>query len=727
MDTLTEVQSTLLGPIVSQWFARIEAAKRGKHRFDTIAKLTRQFFGSSAKAMWEEDFRKEFYPGLSQPQFQVNLNKAFELVAVIGPNLFWKNPERKVHSYKTPDQVSIAQLLGINDEKVLQSIQQQQQMDEMAKTIRNSLASMVLEFTQNEQPGTLKKQCEEAINELLLTGLGLMWTESYRHPATGEMLTKNMYGSVDDLQIDPDCKMSDWSDAKWISRCHYEPVWVVERKFGYPPGYLTGRGTRVSAEHTATRENLDSRDKYCDMIEWEEIWSKGGIGARVGGVDAQKSQYLDQLVGDNVYLCISKNVPHPLNMPPALMSLGTPQDVIESVRWRTANFGVIHEVHKDGRWPVSPLKSYSVAGSPWPLAPMASGLGYLICMNVIMVAKLAQAWESRRDIYGVASDMRDSLMAALKSDESPAIVPISHSVGRPINELIDKLERGASQDDLLSWMEYLGSEFAKATGLMDIHYGLTETQSRVSSDIDAKNRAASVRPEKMRADIVDWVIHFSTSELWLICTYMEGQQLQSLLGPFGAKAWDTLVRSLPFEEMMREMTCYIEAKDIQRPDNARDLDGLNAISQMFMQYATSYGQQTGDTEPVNAFLEKWFSAMDIRSMEGVRFGQWAPPQDPQAQQLQQSMAMAQLQKLQADASETQAKTVGRLTDTQFKMRGVTPAMMTKIQQDQMKFNLQMDQERMDHLQQLLQNDEMFQQTLRQLKQKNAVRPQGTRA
>lgn len=724
MDTLTEVQSHLLGPIVSQWFSRITAAERSKHRFNTIARLCRQFFGSSAKAMWEDDFRKEFYPGLSQPQFQINLNKAFELVAVIGPNLFWQNPERKVQSYQTPDQITIAQIMGIQDEKVLQAIQQQQQMDRATKEIRNGLATVVLDYTQNEQPGLLKKELAEGIQELLLTGLGLSWTESYFHPGTGEFLTKNVHRSVDDLSIDPDSKRPDWQDARWISLKHYEPVWMVERKFGYPPGYLTGRGTRVSAEHMAVRETSDERDRYCDMIEWEEVWSRGGIGARVGGVDAQKSQFLDQVVGDNVYLCLSKNVPHPLNIPPAMLAEGSVELVKEAVRWRTSGFGAVHEVWKDNRWPCSPVSSYTVPGSPWPLAPMAAGLGYLIAMNVIMVAKLGQAWERRRDIIGVATDMRDALMAALKSDESPAIVPISHAVGRPINELIDRLDRGASQDDLLNWMEYLGSEFAKATGLMDIHYGLSQTQSRISSDIDAKNRAASVRPEKMRADIVDWVKHFSTSELWLACQYMTGQQLQPLLGPFGAQAWDAMVRTLPFEELMREMTCFIDAKDLQRPDNARDLDGLNAISQPFLQTATLYGQQTGDPGPLNAFMQAWFRAMDLRAMEGVQFGSWMPQPDPQAQQMQQMMTQLQMKKLEADAAETQAKTVGRLTDTQFKMRGVTPAMLTKIQQDQMKFNLQMDQNRMDHLQELLQNEELFQQTLAQIKQKNAASPKG---
>ena len=95
MDTADQVQTLLLGPIVGQWVSRFKAAERAKSRFDLIAKLCRQFYGSSAKAMWEDEFKAEFFPTLQKPVFQINMNKAFELIAVIGPNLYWKNPERK--------------------------------------------------------------------------------------------------------------------------------------------------------------------------------------------------------------------------------------------------------------------------------------------------------------------------------------------------------------------------------------------------------------------------------------------------------------------------------------------------------------------------------------------------------------------------------------------------------------------------------------------------------
>jgi hypothetical protein len=49
--TAENIQQYLLGPIVSQWYARFTSAEKAKERFNVMAKLCRQFLGSSAKAM----------------------------------------------------------------------------------------------------------------------------------------------------------------------------------------------------------------------------------------------------------------------------------------------------------------------------------------------------------------------------------------------------------------------------------------------------------------------------------------------------------------------------------------------------------------------------------------------------------------------------------------------------------------------------------------------------
>lgn len=705
----------LTGPLVSNWCARVSQAEQAKLRFTTIARLCRQFFGSSAKAMWEDSFRKEFFPNMQAPMFMININKAFDLVSIVGPSLYWDNPERRLRSHPLPNQAEIAMLMGEQGEEQLQALQQYQQMIETQREIRNNIGSAYLAFSAAEQQNTLKSDIRNSIQESLLTGLGLIWTETYTHPGTGETLTRNTYGSVDDLLIDPDSRDPEWRDAKYIIVKHREPVWEVERRFGLPPGYLTGRGTCSSAEHEAIREA--GQQRYADMMDWYEIWSKGGIGARIGGVDPKISQMLDEVAGQNVYLCVSPNVPHPLNLPTDLIQNGTVEQIKDAVRWRTFNYGMVHEVWKDSRWPVSPLKHYNIPGSPWPMAVLGPGLGYLIAINIIMVTKLEMSWERRRDIIAVAQSVKDTVETALRTDANPAIIPISVAIERPLQELVQFLVRPTSQDDLLQWMQYLSEEFAKTTGLLDLYYGITRTQARVSSDIDAKQQAANVRPEQMMQNVVDWIQHFSTSEFWLASQYVQGQQLEYLVGPYGVMVWDQMIRTIPLEMLMRECTCSIDAKDIKRPDKNKDLDALQMIAPVFFSTSAEYAKITGDTEPWNAFVRRLLTAMDMRDFDDLMFKPMTPPSDPIAQQMQQQAAMLELQKLQAEAAETEAKTMGRAVDTMYKQQGLTPQAVQKLTFDQQKHQQQMLQDEEVHLQEILQAQERHRVELQQIRSK----------
>lgn len=713
MQGQNDLQQWLLGPVVNGWVARLNSAQMAKEKFNEIARICRQFFGSSARAMWEDEFKKQFFPTIDQPAFMINLNKAFELVALIGPALYWQNPDRKVRANEVPSQVGIAQLLGlIQTEEQAQMIAQSEQMIAAQKEVVCTLGTDYLNYSAKEQPNTLITEARKAIDESLITGLGLMWPQAYQHPATGERLTRNTYGSVDDLYIDPASKDPDWNDAGYIICHHCEPIWMLERRFGYPPGYLAGRGTRVSAEHNAVRQQNTTGEYYQDMIDWYEVWSRSGIGARISGVNTKYAQFLDAAIGDNVYICFTPSLPHPLNLPPKLLESGSIEDVKEAVRWRSHNFGPIHEVHIDNRWPVSPLIHHRTPGSAWPMAPLGPGVGYLIAINVIVCSKLQLAWDRRRDILGVSSIAMDDVVNALKSGDSPAVIPIKATTGIPLNQLIEYLQRPSSQDDLLAWLDFLMNEFTKATGLNELYYGMSQKQARVSSDVESKQQAANIRPDQMALNVVAWVKHFSTSELWLASQYVYGQQLTYLFGEYGALAWDQLFRSKPLQLLVKECECEIDPKDLKRPNYAKDLDALQFIAPTYFQAAMAYAQLKDDWDPINMFMNKMLEAMDMRDIEGLAFKSGSPPPTPEQQQQMQ----LQIQKLQADVLETQAKAYGRTQDTLYKQQGITPQQMQKILLDAEKHRQSLLQDGERHYQELLQDQETHEQDLAQKKQ-----------
>jgi len=726
--TPDHVQSYLLQPIVVHWFHRFDAARKAKERFDIMAKLCRQFLGSSAKAMWEDSFRKEFYPQVQQPQFMVSLNKAFELVAIIGPSLYWNNPVREIHSPDMPDQTELARMFGIDDEQMLEQVRQQQEQTAKQQAMRNNLVAAALEYQTRQQPGNVKYDIEMAIQDGLVTGRGCMWTEAFKDLATGEVSIGSFFDSVDNLLIDPDARDPRLRDVKWIARRHVESVWEVERRFGYPQGYLKNKGTHVSAEWASRTEtvqkSIDSPlEMYADQIEWYEIWSTCGIGARVTGINAHMGQQLDQLTGDYCYLCVAPNMSHPLNLPPALIQFGQPDEIREAMRWRTPKFGVLFELWKDRRWPVEVLDFYPVVGSCWPMAVLGPGIGALLAMNLLLVTHLQMSWDRRRDILATYEHTVDQVMQAIQGENNPAVIKVSAASDKPVADLLAYIQRPEVQGNLLEWVNYLDQQFQMATGLDDIHYGISAKQARVNSDVEAKQKAANVRPEKMAKDVHNFIVNIGTKETWLTTMYTNPQTLTPIIGPWGVMAWNSMVKPIPFETLVREMECWVDATDIQRPNREKDMADLEKLAPFLLQMLTNYAQMTGDEKPLNAFITRFGYAAQIRDIQDFFMGPWHPAPDPMAQQAQQAQMAADVQLTQAQAQEMQAKAAARLVDAQFKQAGATPQQLAKLRWDQI-FNqqkLRMQDE--SHLQQMVhlqeQNDIQLEAAKKAAAQKGA--------
>lgn len=701
--TAENIQQYLLGPIVSQWYARFTSAQKEKERFSVMAKLCRQFLGSSAKAMWEDGFRKEFYPAVAQPQFMVSLNKAFELVAIIGPSLYWQSPTREVKSTDVPDQTQLAQLLGITERDMLEQIQQAQGQKTTEREIRNSLASLVLEYIGREHPGGTKIDNELIIQDALVTGRGCGWTETYTNRSTGEPMVGTFYDPVDNLLIDPDAKDPALRDVKWMARKHVEPVWVVERRFGYPPGYLQGRGTHISSEYASRMEVEVNKGNtmYQDQIEWYEVWSCGGIGARVTGANATMGQALDQLTGDYCYLCVTRNLMHPLNLPPALVSQGGPEQIREALKWRTSRFGSVFELWRDRKWPVQLLDFYPVVGSCWPMAVLGPGIGSLLAMNILLVSHLTMSWDRRRDIIAVNGAYAEEVEAAIKGENNPAVIKINAASQMSISDIVAFVQRPEVQGNLLEWIQYLDNQFQMATGLDDIHYGVSQKQARVSADVNAKQSAASVRPEKMATDVHQFVVSTSTKELWLAAQYMKGQQIRGLVGDWGAMAWDNLMGSMDIDTLFHEMEVWIEATDLRRPNRDKDMSDLERIAPFYIPAVQTYAQLTGDEKPFNAFLHRFGVAMQMKNPEDLFFGPWHQAPDPQMQQMQAEAQQVEMAKTAATTEEIKAKTVARLVDAQYKQQGANAPAQQKMKWAEMFNQQKIRMQEEAHLQQMV--------------------------
>ena len=162
----------MLRPLVNQWIQKQALCENSKSAFTAVATQCYSFFSKSSGFMWEDEYRKTYLgSGIQKPKFQITLQKAFELVAIFGPYLFWKYPSVYI---KTEDPIDISpELFGDpNDpqvQQIYQQVLQEQSQDTTRQETRSALMEKYLNYTQREQPGGgLAVHGEMAITEALL-------------------------------------------------------------------------------------------------------------------------------------------------------------------------------------------------------------------------------------------------------------------------------------------------------------------------------------------------------------------------------------------------------------------------------------------------------------------------------------------------------------------------------------------------------------------------------
>ena len=114
--------------ITKGWLSKIELAKEAKSHFNEVGEQCTAFFQASVSFMWEPDFRRKFLGTDVSPNFHVTLNKAFELVSIYGPTLYWQNPQRTLMPRKHIP--LLPELFGVNptlQQQLQQQLQQAQQ------------------------------------------------------------------------------------------------------------------------------------------------------------------------------------------------------------------------------------------------------------------------------------------------------------------------------------------------------------------------------------------------------------------------------------------------------------------------------------------------------------------------------------------------------------------------------------------------------------------------
>lgn len=647
------VEQEFLRPVVTGWLGAIRKAEESKKWFNSVYDQCMKFYSAQPGFMWKEDFRKTFMDGKA-PKFRITIAKAFEFVALVGPTLFWQNPTRELRPRKRLT-VQPEHFLEYGEmaEMAYQQFSQQQAIDNANEDLRRQLVELYLNYTPNEQPnGGLAAQAKLAITECLISGRGCLWAEEYRYPGSDRTLTGLFYDSNRNLLIDPDAKMNDLSDARWIARKHVSPRWEIEKKFGYKPGALRHKETSESADSQGRNPDKDSRKTggTYDLVEWYEVWSKCGVGYRLR--DMQKGTFpeLDKIgdaiettVGDYAYLCLMEGVNHPLNAHRSEVEQMDADQMIKAFEWPCPYW-------IDNKWPVVCLDFYQIPDLAWPMAPLAPGLGELMFLNVMISHLAGRIWSSSRDFIAVAQSAVEDITDRLKNGQDLEILPFNDTLNKNLNELIQVLQFPQVNFDVWKIIDRVSDMFDKRVGLTELLYGLNPggVQSRSATDAENKAKYSSLRPDYMASCVDDWMIDGADVEKFAARWFVKGEDLVPLLGEWGSQMWDKMIVAEDPELVVRNMKARVVANSSRKPNKAKDSENINLVIQYFLPIFQAYAQATGDNTQMNELLKVWGEAneMDVSKIEF----QTQPPETngPSPEELQMQEMQMQQQQMQAE-------------------------------------------------------------------------------
>jgi hypothetical protein len=653
------MDSHLLRPLASAWLEKCRIAIEHKRRFNDTAEQCMAFFNGAVGFMWDAKFLQKYVGGQLTPTFKITLAKAFELVALFGPTLYWRNPTRLVKPRPTL-QLDPALFGGLDplgwimyQQATLQS-QQQQAVDKIV----SSLLELYLNYTPNEQPGGgLSEHASSAITEALVKGRGCLWPRPYFMPGSNRVLTGCFYDSVDNLLIDPDA--TSLNDATWIAQRCIQPTWEVERTFGLPPGTLRGRGTHESID----AQSRDSGDPWStveqrvgrsnDLLTYFKIWSKCGVGGRLSGqaqIDHPLASAFDEVVGDYAYCVVAPNVPFLLNLPTEILRSATDSEIKRRLGWPAPFW-------RDDRWPVAILDFYKAPNDPWAIAPLAPGLGELAYINMLASHIAHHVWMCSRSFPAMPEDTNTETRAAILSGRDLSPIYYKRSAGQNATDLVSFIQHPAMNRDVWKGLDFFLQTFDRRVGLTELLYGLNPggVQSRTAEDVATKREMVSIRPDYMAGRVEDWMGEAAEMEKLCCSWFIEPSDLQGLFGPVEQMLWQRYITSADPEHIVRELRVTIAANSTRKPDKTRDVQNMQQILPNLLPVMQQHFMTTGDVSGINGLLMKWGQTID-QDMSQMLLPPLQMPENPEADaaaQAQQAELDAFQQKMQRDQERHQ--------------------------------------------------------------------------
>ena len=646
-----ETPDEILKYLTRGWLDKIAKAYRHKKSFNDDAWEARNFFDGDNNWFWKEQYARSEYGynrAMSPPGFRMQVNKVFEAVKLFGSVIYHRNPVRTV----TPQPLPIVppEAVGINMGDPMMAQQYEQLVNAVSakagvRDIVADLMGRVLNYTPNEFD--LKTHSRRAVDEGIITGMGLWWTELMTMP-NGRRFVGSFADSVDNFLMDPD--VTEIEDIRWCARRCIHPIHEVAEKYDIPEAALRGNVDKQGAQNARSQEQVVFGDydgtgkrtsgptgKTNDLCVYWKIYSKTGMGDRLKDAPKDIKGVFDG-IGENCYLVVAEGVDYPLNIKPNMLGeevnpeTQVPDSLFTAVQWPIPFWA-------DGAngWPFTAFQPHRKPGYIWPIShikPAVPELRFLCWAYSFLAQRVATSCETMLGVSKAADqDIKDQILS--QSEGGFKIVEVSEMLGRSVNDIISVFQLPNVTGEIWQVIQAVTDLADKRLGMTELVYGMTDKQIRSATEASVKVDQISIRPDDMAECLENSMTCLSRKEAIATRWLLTGEDLEPIIGPMGAAAWQQHVMQMNPFEVAREFDYTVEAGSAKKKNKSARIEQMNVAVQTLGPVLQGL-IPSGIVDPFNSLMRDWAESMDL---DVEQYLIPAPPQpDPMAMQQQAAPA-----------------------------------------------------------------------------------------
>lgn len=650
-------QSDLLAAINTLWLSKIKVALDFKREeFQDYADEAWAYFDGAQQLRWGDV--QAGLPGIDDTQvlsgvvgprieFTAKVNKVAELVQMLLPRLYFRNPKRTVSPRQTPlelqDFLTLPETAG-----AAPFLEQKRHRDTIAARLRE----WYLNYTPEEF--NLLDEAKLAVQEAIIKGLGVCWLE-LTTIASGAQMPRWTFGSCDDLLLDPDARR--FRDCQWIARRRRQPCWEVERKFRLAEGSV--KGSTESKDREAEIESgvsdVDQYDRRTgssnDLVTYWEIWSRMGIGHRLKGFKPDYGEDLS-VFGDYVYLAVCQSCDHPLNLPSELLAdAGGLPAMVALAQWETPSY-----LDATWPWPAAILALRPRPGKLYPMSVVKPARSELRSLDWLYTFLMNHVRTASRQMFALDPDCPQGLEEQIVNGPHNSVFRLTNANGKKPADMISEIQHQPLNTDVWAIIQAVEQNYQMRTGVTEMSLGMTpDTQSRSATDSAQREQASQGRIQDMVTAVDEWASLQARMEMIAAALHVRPETIAQLVGepppsmqmavdpmgqpmldPMGqpieipqvgpvTQLWMDLIQSDDVARIVGEFDYSIEEGTGQRLDHSARLSNLNEALKVMMPILVQQMAATGNPQPVNALLSGWAREMMLPAQD---FMLTPPPPPP---------------------------------------------------------------------------------------------------